>query len=234
MLLAALFHKSPGPGALLMKHFLAFVPAYRESLAASSSVIHGIVNAAANINHCLASVKLWLLLERMLSQIPEASIPKAMPFTIWNALWTPISDLIVVYEADVSRGQDMVRATSHIFSEQPVLPKSQDTVERHGVGHCGPFPILERVSFSFGIGNRGARGHPQSSWQVRSTRQLRHQGGSSEFFFVTLLPANTYNIVGTDAADDSRTNTKGSVDRTACSGQGRRDCRGEDRIAGSQ
>lgn len=58
--------------------------------------------------------------------------------------------------------------------------------------------------------------------------------GFSEFFFVTLLPANTYDIVGTDAADDSRTNTKGSVDQTPWSGQGGRDCRGEDRIAGSQ
>jgi hypothetical protein len=120
LLLAALFHKSPGPGALLMRHFPAFVPAYRESLATSSSVTHGIVNAAANIKHCYASVKLWLLLERMLSQTPElpvghASIPKAMPFIIWNELWTPISDLIVAYEADVSRGQDTVRATSHIF-----------------------------------------------------------------------------------------------------------------------
>ncbi|KAH9996800.1 hypothetical protein BJV77DRAFT_1065579 [Russula vinacea] len=121
LLLAALFHKSPGPGALLMKHFPAFITAYRESLAASASVTHGIVNAAANINHCYGSVKLWLLLERMLSRTPElpdghASIPKAMPFVIWNALWTPFLDLIAAYEADVSRGQDT---------------RPKDTMERH-------------------------------------------------------------------------------------------------------
>ncbi|KAF8478567.1 hypothetical protein DFH94DRAFT_633058 [Russula ochroleuca] len=124
LLLAALFHKSPGPGALLMKHFPAFVTAYRESLAASSSVTHGIVDAAANINHCYGSVKLWLLLEGMLSRIPElldgrASIPKAMPFVIWNALWTPFADLIAVYEADVSRGQDTTlwNATSSVIAD---------------------------------------------------------------------------------------------------------------------
>ena len=159
LLLAALLHKSPGPGALLMKHFPAFASAYRESMAASSSVTHGIVIAAASINHCYASVKLWLLLERMLSQpelpVGQTSIPKAMPFIIWNELWTPISDLIVAYEGDVSRGQDMVRATSR-FSEQLALPKSQDSMERHSVCRRGPFPILERVSFSFGIRDRGA------------------------------------------------------------------------------
>jgi hypothetical protein len=89
-------------------------------LASSSSATQGLVNAAANINHCYASVKLWLLLERILSQTPEApnvhaSIPKAMPFVIWNELWTPFSDLITAYEVDVSKGQDTVRgATSHI------------------------------------------------------------------------------------------------------------------------
>ena len=144
------------------------------------------------------------------------------------------SQILLLHTKRTCQGDRIWYAPRHIFSEQPVLPKSQDTVERHGVGRCGPFPILERVSFSFGIGNRGARGYPQSSWQVRSTRQLRHQGGSSGFFFVALLPANTYDIVGTDAADDSRTNTKGSVDQTPWSGQGGRDCRGEDRIAGSQ
>jgi len=120
LLLAGLFHKSPSPGALLMKHFPAFVTAYRESLAASSSVTLGIVTAAANINHCYASVKLWLLLERMLSQSPEVpdgnaltGIAKVMPFVIWNDLWTPFSDLITAYEADVSRGQNTVRATSN-------------------------------------------------------------------------------------------------------------------------
>jgi len=118
LLLAALLHKNPGPGAFLMKHFPAFVTAYRESLAASSSVTLGIVSAAANINHCYASVKLWLLLERMLSQIPgsldgNTLIPRAMPFVIWNDLWTPFLDLITAYETDVSKGQNMVRATSN-------------------------------------------------------------------------------------------------------------------------
>jgi len=164
LLLAALFHKSPSPGALLMKHFPAFVTAYRESLTASSSVTYGIVNAAANINHCYSSVKLWLLLERMLSQTPESPdghtpIPKAMPFVIWNELWTPFSDLITAYEADVARGQDTVRATSHILRTAR-LPKSQDAMERDIVRRCGSFPILEGVSFSLGVGDRGARGHP--------------------------------------------------------------------------
>jgi hypothetical protein len=118
LLLAALLHASPGPGALLMKHFPAFVTAYRESLAASSSIALGIVNAAANINHCYASVKLWLLLERMLSQAPgvphgNTLIPKVMPFVIWNDLWTPFSDLITAYEADVSSRQNTVCATSN-------------------------------------------------------------------------------------------------------------------------
>jgi len=121
LLLAALLHKSPGAGALLMKHFPAFVTAYRESLAVSSSVTLGIVNAAANINHCYASVKLWLLLERMVSQVPEIPdgktlIPKVMPFVIWNDLWTPFSDLITAYEADVSRGQNTVCATSNLLN----------------------------------------------------------------------------------------------------------------------
>ncbi len=116
LLLTALLHKSPGPGALLMKYFPTFVTAYGESLATSSSVTHGMVNAAANINHCYASVKLWLLLERMLSQTPglpdgNTLIPNAMPFIIWNALWTPFSDLITAYETDVSKGQNTVRAT---------------------------------------------------------------------------------------------------------------------------
>ena len=117
-MLATLLHKSSSAGALLMKHFPTFVIAYRESLAASSSVTLGIVNAAANINHCYASVKLWLLLERMLSQAPEVPdgnslMPKVMPFVIWNDLWTPFSDLITAYEADVSRGQNTVCATSN-------------------------------------------------------------------------------------------------------------------------
>lgn len=119
VLLAALFQKSPGPGAVLMEHFPAFVIAYREAMAASSSAVQSIVNAAANINHCYASVKLWLLLERMVSQTPKlqdgrAPTPKAMPFVIWNDLWPPFSDLITIYEADVSKGQNTVRATSHI------------------------------------------------------------------------------------------------------------------------
>lgn len=119
LLLAALSHKSPAPGALLMKCFPSFVTTYGEALASSSSATQGLVNAAADINHCYASVKLWLLLERILSQTPEAPnghtpIPKAMPFVIWNELWTPFSDLITAFEVDVSKGQDTVRATSHI------------------------------------------------------------------------------------------------------------------------
>ena len=38
---------------------------------------------------------------------------------------------------------------------------------------------------------------------------------TSRLFFCSPLPTNTYNLVGTDAADDSRTNTEGSVDHTS-------------------
>jgi len=134
LLLAALLHKSPGPGALLMKHFPAFVTAYRESLAASSSVTLGIVNAAANINHCYASVKLWLLLERTLSQAPDGNTltPKVMPFVIWNDLWTPFSDLITAYEADVSRGQNTVCAT---FTVNSPTARSNKLCRHYGTPH---------------------------------------------------------------------------------------------------
>ncbi|KAI9509630.1 hypothetical protein F5148DRAFT_1367050 [Russula earlei] len=124
LLLAALSHKSPRPGAHLMEHFPAFVAVYREALAASSSAAQGIVNAAANINHCYVSVKLWLLLERMLSQAPESrdgrtSMPKSMPFVIWNKLWPPFSDLLTAYEADVSQGQSSTlwSATSSVIAD---------------------------------------------------------------------------------------------------------------------
>jgi hypothetical protein len=163
LLLAALLHVSSGPGALLMKHFPAFVTAYRESLAASSSVTLGIVNAAANINHCYASVKLWLLLERMLSHAPEVPhgntlIPKAMPFVIWNDLWTPFSDLITAYEADVSKSPEhgMRHVKYSKFSDRLALIKCADTMERHVVCHCGPVPIPERASFDLGVGDRRA------------------------------------------------------------------------------
>ena len=117
LLLAALSHKDTSPGVLFMEQFPAFVTAHREALAASSSAAQGVVNAAANVNHCCASVKLWLLLERKLSQTPELQdgrvpTPKTMPFVIWNNLWPPFSDLLTAYEADVSKGQNAVRATS--------------------------------------------------------------------------------------------------------------------------
>jgi len=107
-----------------MKYFPSFVTTYEEALASSSSATQGLVNAAADINHCYASVKLWLLLERILSQTPEAPnghtpIPKAMPFVIWNELWTPFSDLITAYEVDVSKGQDTTlwSATSSVIAD---------------------------------------------------------------------------------------------------------------------
>jgi len=97
---------------------------HREVLAASSSAAQGIVNAAANINHCCASVKLWLLLERKLSQTPELQngrvpTPKAMPFVIWNNLWPPFSDLLTAYETDVSKGQNAAlwSATSSVIAD---------------------------------------------------------------------------------------------------------------------
>jgi hypothetical protein len=146
LLLAALSHKSPGPGTLLIKHFASFVITYGEALSASSSAARGVVNAAANINHCYASVKLWLLLERMLSQSPETAdvhvpIHRAMPFVIWNELWTPFSDLISAYEVDVSNGQDTVRAASHI---------PQTACVTRELRHCGALRRLSsRTFFNF-------------------------------------------------------------------------------------
>jgi hypothetical protein len=95
-----------------MRHFSTFVIAYREALSISLSATQGVVGAAANINHCYASVKLWLLLDVMLSQDPESggvAISKAGPFVIWNELWPPFSDLISAHEADVQKGQNTVR-----------------------------------------------------------------------------------------------------------------------------
>jgi len=121
LLLTTLSHKFTRSGALLMRHFSTFVIAYREALAVSSSAIQGLVGAAANINHCYASVKLWLLLDMMLSQDPEspdASGGTAGPFVIWNELWPPFSDLISAHEADVPKGQNMPlwSATSSVIA----------------------------------------------------------------------------------------------------------------------
>jgi len=107
-----------------MGHFSTFVIAYREALTVSSSASQGLVSAAANINHCYASVKLWLLLDRMLSQDPESpdgptAVPKTGPFVIWNELWPPFSDLISAHEADVPKGQNMVRARPRKTSRRP-------------------------------------------------------------------------------------------------------------------
>lgn len=117
LLLAALSHESTRPGTVLMGQFSTFVIAYREAMAASSSAAQGLVNAAANINHCYASVKLWLLLERMLSRAPPSQqgghspVPRAGPFVIWNELWPPFSILVNAHEAEVSKGQNTVRTT---------------------------------------------------------------------------------------------------------------------------
>lgn len=106
-----------------MEHFSTFVFAYREALSVSLSASQGTIGAAANINHCYASVKLWLLLDVMLSQDPESSdggagVSKAGPFVIWNELWPPFSDLISAHEADVQRGQNTVRIrTARISSK---------------------------------------------------------------------------------------------------------------------
>ncbi|KAH9079531.1 hypothetical protein EDB83DRAFT_2343143 [Lactarius deliciosus] len=126
LLLTALSHKFTRSGVLLMGHFPTFVIAYREALAVTSSATQGLVSAAANINHCYASVKLWLLLDLMLSQDPEspdgrAAVSKAGPFVIWNELWPPFSDLISAHEADVPRGhwQNMPlwSATSSVIAD---------------------------------------------------------------------------------------------------------------------
>lgn len=124
LLLTTLSHKFTRAGALLMGHFSTFVVAYREALTVSSSATQGLVGAAANINHCYASVKLWLLLDRMLSQDPEspdgrAGVSTAGPFVIWNELWPPFSDLISAHEADVPKGQNMPlwSATSSVIAD---------------------------------------------------------------------------------------------------------------------
>jgi len=100
----------------------------------------------------------------MLSQSPETAdvrvpIPRAMPFVIWNELWTPFLDLISVYEVDVSKGQDTVRAASHI-PQIACVTSCPDAMECYVVRHCGPFSILEGVQFSSSVGDRGPRGHP--------------------------------------------------------------------------
>ena len=112
-----------------MGHFSTFVIAYREALSVSSSAIQGLVGTAANINHCYTSVKLWLLLDMMLSQDPESPdggrtiVSKAGPFVIWNELWPPFSDLISAHEAaDVPKGQNMVRTCPcNFFSRTPLF-----------------------------------------------------------------------------------------------------------------
>ncbi|KAH9180668.1 hypothetical protein EDB89DRAFT_1920409 [Lactarius sanguifluus] len=111
LLLTALSHKFTRSGVLLMGHFPTFVIAYREALTVSSSATQGLVSAAANINHCYASVKLWLLLDMMLSQDPgspdgHAAVSKAGPFVIWNELWPPFSDLISAHEAERAEGAE--------------------------------------------------------------------------------------------------------------------------------
>ncbi|KAI9446343.1 hypothetical protein H4582DRAFT_1905062 [Lactarius indigo] len=120
LLLTALSHKFTRPGALLMGHFSVL------SLTVSSSATQGLVSAAANINHCYASVKLWLLLDLMLSQDPEspdgrAAVSKAGPFVIWNELWPPFSDLISAHEADALnlKGQNVSlwSATSSVIAD---------------------------------------------------------------------------------------------------------------------
>ena len=111
-----------------MGHFSTFVIAYREALTVSSSATQGLVGAAANNNHCYASVKLWLLLDMMLSQDPESpdsggAVSKAGPFVIWNEVWPPFSDLISAHEADVPKGQNMVRTRTaqNFFDSQLYL-----------------------------------------------------------------------------------------------------------------
>lgn len=148
-----------------MGHFSAFVVAYREALSASLSATQGAIGAAANVNHCYASVKLWLLLDVMLSQDPEspdsgAAVSKAGPFVIWNELWPPFSDLISAHEADVQRGQNTVRTrTPRISSDSQLYLKNLATLGRYVVRNRGPLPFSAGDPFSFNVRVRGARGY---------------------------------------------------------------------------
>jgi hypothetical protein len=164
-LLAALSHESIYPGKLLMGHFSTFVIAYREVMAASSILTQGLVNAAANINNCYAAVKLWLLLERRLSQNPQSQdghlpVSRAGPFVIWNELWPPFSVLVNAHETEVLKGQNTVRTFSELLAFLPKVLCLAATLERYIICHRGPFPIPEGVSFGFSVGDRGTRGHP--------------------------------------------------------------------------
>jgi hypothetical protein len=236
LLLAALSHKSPGPGALLLKHFSSFVTAYGEALAASSSAVRSVVNAAANINHCYASVKLWLLLERMLSQSPATAdvrvpIPRAMPFVIWNELWTPLSDLISAYEVDVSKGQDIVRAVSHIpqiacvTSAQTLWSATSSVIADlfQFLKEFNSVLALETAVHEATLNRLRTFGQPEgSNNKVKFLRYFR------AYYFCSSHEC----VASTDSTDDSRTNAEGSVGITRRPGQGRYYRSGEVRYVG--
>jgi hypothetical protein len=83
---------------------------------------------------------------------------------IWNELWPPFSDLISAHEAaDVPKGQNMVRTwPTQIFLENPtlyLLPNDLVSLECYIVRNRGPLPFSAGDSFSFNVGDRGARGH---------------------------------------------------------------------------
>ena len=75
----------------------------------------GIMTQASSINHCYASIKLWLLLERRLSNTSEAESQKYIntgTFTIWNELWSPFLLLLV----ELSTHQTGMQAVKHFAS----------------------------------------------------------------------------------------------------------------------
>jgi hypothetical protein len=203
-----------------MGQFSTFVIAYREAMAASSSAAQGLVNAAANINHCYASVKLWLLLERMLSRAPPSQqgghspVPRAGPFVIWNELWPPFSILVNAHEAEVSKGQNTVRATpghspssSRYLNVQPLWSAISSAIADlfHFLKEFHSVLALETAVHEATLSRLRASGQPDGS---KSKVDLL------AILVVTPL-TSTHGIVSTNAGDYSRTGTKSSMEHTS-------------------
>ncbi|TFY77906.1 hypothetical protein EWM64_g6106 [Hericium alpestre] len=114
LLLCALQTKSNDPGAVLLSHFTTFVQTFRDTLTPqprSAGLLN--VTVAADINSGYAGIKLWLLLERKLSNAVEddpfessAKPSDVGPFMIWNELWPSFQNLTGMYGLDLQGGQN--------------------------------------------------------------------------------------------------------------------------------